>query len=116
MKPLFVSIGLGALAFAALPALAQPHITEPERVQQATAAATSHATVDLNQDRKPSFYTRDKDGTTVTEFRDRGKLPEIDVHSGFGTNYHMAQPLDSSPKIRDNNSQDQRLPSVGLKF
>lgn len=83
---------------------------------QIEAAASSSSTVDLNQDRKPSFYTRGRHGTEVVEFRDRGKAPEINVHSGLGTNYHMTQPMDYSPKIRDNDAQDGRVPSIGIRF
>ncbi|WP_150791001.1 hypothetical protein [Pandoraea norimbergensis] len=86
-----------------------------KREADARAAATSTSTVDVNQERKPSFYVDDK-GTTVTEYRDRGKPTEIDVHSRFGTNYQLTTPQDNAPKIRDNTSQTDRLPSVGLKF
>ena len=48
--------------------------------------------------------------------RDRGKPTEIDVHSRFGTNYQLTTPPDNAPRSRDNTSQNDRLPSVGLKF
>lgn len=86
-----------------------------KREADARAAATSNSTVDVNQERKPSFAI-DERGTTVTEYRDRGKPTEVDVHSRFGTNYQLTNPQDNAPKIRDNTAQDGRLPSVGLKF
>jgi len=86
-----------------------------KREADARAAATSTSSVDVNQERKPSYYVNDQ-GTTVTEYRDRGKPTEIDVHSRFGTNYQLTTPPDNSPRTRDNTSQNDRLPSVGLKF
>ncbi|MFK0377893.1 MULTISPECIES: hypothetical protein [Pandoraea] len=86
-----------------------------KREADARAAATSVQNVDVNQERKPSYYVNDQ-GTTVTEYRDRGKPTEIDVHSRFGTNYQLTTPPDNAPRARDNTSQNDRLPSVGLKF
>lgn len=86
-----------------------------KREATAKAAASSQSTVEINPTRQPSFYVQDN-GTVVQEFRDRGKPTEIDVHSALGTNYQMTQPVDNTPKIRDNSAQDNRLPSVGLKF
>ena len=86
-----------------------------KREADARAAATSKSSVDDNQERKPSYYVNDQ-GTTVTEFRDRGKPTEVDVHSRFGTNYQLTTPPDNAPRTRDNTSKNDRLPSVGLKF
>ncbi|MBN9093057.1 hypothetical protein FP568_15475 [Pandoraea pnomenusa] len=86
-----------------------------KREADARAAASSNSSVDVNQERKPAFYVNDQ-GTTVTEYRDRGKPTEIDVHSRFGTNYQLTTPPDNAPRSRDNTSQNDRLPSVGLKF
>ncbi|MCA3184718.1 MAG: hypothetical protein INH13_14105 [Cupriavidus sp.] len=68
----------------------------------------------LNQPREPSFQLRERDGTQVTEYRDKGRSTEIQVHSGFGTKYEMSKPEDSSPRIRDHDVN--RVPSVNLKF
>lgn len=68
----------------------------------------------LNQPREPSFQLRERDGTQVTEYRDKGRATEIQVHSGFGTKYEMSKPEDSSPKVRDHDVN--RVPSVNLKF
>ena len=68
----------------------------------------------LNQPREPSFQLRERDGTSVTEYRDKGRATDIQVHSGMGTKYEMSKPEDSSPKIRDHDVN--RVPSVNLKF
>ncbi|AZG13735.1 MULTISPECIES: DUF2782 domain-containing protein [Cupriavidus] len=68
----------------------------------------------LNQPREPSFQLRERDGTQVTEYRDKGRATEIQVQSGFGTKYEMSKPEDSSPRIRDHDVN--RVPSVNLKF
>lgn len=68
----------------------------------------------LNQPREPSFQLRERDGTQVTEYRDKGRSTEIQVQSGFGTKYEMSKPEDSSPRIRDHDVN--RVPSVNLKF
>ena len=41
--------------------------------------------------RTPSFHEKSKNGTEVTEYRDRGKPVEIDVKSNFGTRYQMSR-------------------------
>lgn len=48
--------------------------------------------------RTPSFHEKSKNGTEVTEYRDRGKPVEIDVKSNFGTRYQMSASPDTSPK------------------
>jgi hypothetical protein len=68
----------------------------------------------LNQPREPSFELNERDGTQVREYRDKGRAPDIEVRSGFGTHYEMSKPEDSSPKIRDRDVN--RVPSVNLKF
>ncbi|MEN7526239.1 MULTISPECIES: DUF2782 domain-containing protein [unclassified Cupriavidus] len=68
----------------------------------------------LNQPREPSFQLRERDGTQVTEYKDKGRATEIQVQSGFGTKYEMSKPEDSSPRIRDHDVN--RVPSVNLKF
>ncbi|WP_313819267.1 DUF2782 domain-containing protein [Cupriavidus sp.] len=68
----------------------------------------------LNQPREPSFVLRERDGTQVTEYRNKGQATDIQVRSGMGTKYEMSKPEDSSPKIRDHDVN--RVPSVNLKF
>lgn len=113
--PLAVGAGLLIAGHAFAQDGAETAAQAAKRQADATAAASSQSSVDVNQTRQPSFYVNDK-GTTVTEYRDRGKPTEVDVHSGFGTNYQLTTPQDNAPKIRDNTAQDGRLPSVGLKF
>ena len=55
-------------------------------------------------------------GTEITEYRDKGKPVEINVHSNLGTRYQMSAPLDTSPNVRDNGHASTRLPSVNLTY
>ncbi|MGU7782934.1 hypothetical protein [Burkholderia sp. PU8-34] len=66
--------------------------------------------------RTPSFHTVSKNGTEVTEYRDRGKPVEIDVKSNFGTRYQMSASPDTSPKPHDAGVPITRLPSVNLHY
>jgi hypothetical protein len=72
--------------------------------------------VDINVPRIPSYYLKSPNGTTITEYRDKGKPVEIDVRSNFGTHYQMSAPPDTSPKVRDNLQPNTRLPSINLKY
>lgn len=66
--------------------------------------------------RTPSFHEKSKNGTEVTEYRDRGKPVEIDVKSNFGTRYQMSASPDTSPKPHDAGVPITRLPSVNLRY
>lgn len=66
--------------------------------------------------RTPSFHEKSKNGTEVTEYRDRGKPVEIDVKSNFGTRYQMSSTLGTSPKPHDAGVPITRLPSVNLRY
>ncbi|MEB2522899.1 hypothetical protein SB379_15635 [Burkholderia multivorans] len=66
--------------------------------------------------RTPSFHEKSKNGTEVTEYRDRGKPVEIDVKSNFGTRYQMSSTPDTSPKPHDAGVPITRLPSVNLRY
>ncbi|KVF64473.1 hypothetical protein [Burkholderia vietnamiensis] len=66
--------------------------------------------------RTPSFHEKSKNGTEVTEYRDRGKPVEIDVKSNFGTRYQMSSSIDTSPKPHDAGVPITRLPSVNLHY
>lgn len=79
-------------------------------------AATASATVDLNTERTPSFHSRERDGTEVTEYRDHGKPTEIDVRSNFGTRYQMSNPTDIAPRVPSNGSPNGRVPSISLSY
>lgn len=47
----------------------------------------------------------------------QGPGPDIHVKSGMGTSYQMSKPEDSSPRIRERDGDNSRLPSVNiLKF
>lgn len=139
MKPLLPVAVAAALALCAAPALAQ---STPQANAQVAPAATANtpplsaneaaglpdlaainrpaaeaqAKVELNTPRTPSFHERSGNGTEITEFRDRGKPVEIDVHSNFGTRYQMSPPIDKAPTVRNNGQASTRLPSVHLSY
>ncbi|MHA6910905.1 hypothetical protein ACQUJS_21225 [Ralstonia pseudosolanacearum] len=80
-------------------------------IAKPTRGAIHHETV------KPSFEYRDNDGTRIEEYRVKGQAPDIHVKSGMGTSYQMSKPEDSSPRIRERDGDNSRLPSVNiLKF
>jgi hypothetical protein len=135
MKPLVACAFSCALLMYALAATAQPapdNSASEEHSAEATAneqaglpdldainrpnPASASAKVELNTTRQPSFYERDHSGTSITEYRDPGKVPEIDVHSNFGTNYQMSAPPDISPQVENPHSQLTRLPSIKLSY
>lgn len=72
--------------------------------------------VEISPPRKPSFHELSSNGTEITEYRDKGKPVEINVHSNFGTRYQMSSPADTSPQVRDNGKASTRLPSVNLRY
>ncbi|MGF6809792.1 hypothetical protein OKW30_004984 [Paraburkholderia sp. Clong3] len=72
--------------------------------------------VDINVPRTPSFHEVSPNGTEITEFRDKGKPVEINVHSNFGTRYQMSASPDTSPTVHDSGKPSTRLPSVNLHY
>ena len=66
--------------------------------------------------RTPSFHEVSPGGTEITEYRDKGKPVEINVHSGFGTRYSMSSNPDTSPQVRPNGQASTRLPSINLHY
>jgi hypothetical protein len=131
MKPLLpVAVAL-ALAFGNAAMAAQPVDDTPapgapqsaneraglpdlEKINRPAAEVSSK--VEINVPRTPSFYERSGNGTEITEYRDKGKPVEINVHSNLGTRYQMSAPLDTSPTVRDNGHPSTRLPSVNLHY
>lgn len=113
-----LALAAAVLALTAFqPAVAQENsnaLTQQElnKINNQPIAPTAKS--QLNQPREPSFQLRERDGTQVTEYRDKGRATEIQVQSGFGTKYEMSKPEDSSPRIRDHDVN--RVPSVNLKF
>ncbi|MCP3019373.1 hypothetical protein [Cupriavidus basilensis] len=114
---------LRALAFAALVALGAPAALMAQPAEQAGGALTqqelnqindrpitSPAKTQLNQPREPSFQLNERDGTQIREYKNKGQATDIEVKSGMGTKYQMSKPEDSSPKIRDHDTN--RVPSV----
>jgi hypothetical protein len=85
-----------------------------DKINRPAAVVSSH--VELNTVREPSFHTRDRDGTEVTEYRDRGKPTEIDVRSNFGTRYQMSTPFDNSPQVPSNGAPNGRVPTIKLSY
>jgi hypothetical protein len=134
MKPLLSAAAAAVLVAVSVGALAQP-IAQPA---QQTAAQKSmspeeaaglpdlksinrppanvSSKVEISPPRTPSFHELSGNGTEITEFRDKGKPVEINVHSNFGTRYQMSAPADTSPQVRDNGKASTRLPSVNLHY
>jgi len=80
-------------------------------------AAEVTSKVDINDvPRTPSYHEVSRNGTEITEYRDKGKPVEIDVKSNFGTRYTMSAPTDTSPQVRDNGRASTRLPSINLHY
>lgn len=143
MKSLAVGIYVGALLFAS-PAFAQttdtPDASESAATRASPEAPATHvmsaneaaglpdlqainrpagaasSKVELNTVRQPSYHRRERNGTEVTEYRDRGKPTEIDVRSNFGTHYQMSEPTDNSPKVPANGMPNGRIPSIRLSY
>ncbi|HTJ92417.1 MAG TPA: hypothetical protein VL424_04830 [Pararobbsia sp.] len=93
-----------------------PDLDKINRTPAANGSASSK--VEFNDPRQPSFHEKEVDGTEITEYRDRGKPTEINVHSGFGTNYQMSPPPDNSPNIPNsgNGPSTGRLPSIHITY
>jgi hypothetical protein len=135
MKPYLFAAILGALAVASLAAapriaLAAAPVDDAQAQRAANEAAglpdltkinrpaaQVSSKVDINDvPRTPSFYEKSANGTEITEYRDRGKPVEIDVHSNFGTHYQMSASPDTSPKVHSNTEPSTRLPSINLHY
>ncbi|MVZ87297.1 hypothetical protein GPZ74_25510 [Burkholderia pseudomallei] len=132
MKPLLFAAALTALALvgparaadaaqAAADAKAQAAANEaaglPDLTKINRPGAEVTSKVDFNAVRRtPSFHEKSKNGTEVTEFRDRGKPVEINVKSNFGTRYQMSASPDTSPRPHDAGVPVTRLPSVNLHY
>ncbi|CAN7659992.1 hypothetical protein LJR230_004986 [Trinickia sp. LjRoot230] len=134
MKPyVFVAATVAALfAVCNLAAAAQPAVDDAQAHAQRHAAneaaglpdldainrpaAEVSSKVDVNVPRTPSYYEKSRNGTVITEYRDKGKPVEIDVRSNFGTHYQMSASPDTSPKVRDNGQASTRLPSINLHY
>nr|WP_323071986.1 hypothetical protein [Mycetohabitans endofungorum] len=79
-------------------------------------AGVAHSRVEFNTPRTPNFYEKSPNGTSITEYRDRGKPVEIQVHSNFGTRYQMSASPDVSPQVHESGKPSTRLPSLQLKY
>ncbi|MBB2931325.1 hypothetical protein [Paraburkholderia silvatlantica] len=80
-------------------------------------AARVTSKVNINDvPRVPSYHEVSPNGTEITEFRDKGKPVEINVHSNFGTRYTMSANPDTSPQVRNNGQASTRLPSINLHY
>ncbi|WP_241300374.1 hypothetical protein [Burkholderia stabilis] len=131
MKPLILVVAATAFAAAsvAYAAGATPDADAQARAEANEAAglpdlrkinrpgAEVSSKVDFDDIRRtPSFHEKSKNGTEVTEYRDRGKPVEIDVKSNFGTRYQMSSTPDTSPKPHDAGIPITRLPSLNLRY
>ena len=137
MKPYFSAAVCAALAAASLataPRLALAAPADDAQAREAQRAANEAAglpdltkinrpaaevtsKVDINDvPRKPSFHEKSRNGTEITEYRDRGKPVEIDVRSNFGTRYQMSASPDTSPQVHSSAQPSTRFPSIGLHY
>jgi hypothetical protein len=134
LSGVLMPVAMLAAAAAASPALAQRPAapaaqTAPADAQDANEAAglpnlkqinrpagVAHSAVEINAPRVPSFYEKSGNGTSITEYRDRGKPVDIQVQSNFGTRYQMSASPDTSPQVHDSGKPSTRLPSIQLKY
>ncbi|WP_233807490.1 hypothetical protein [Paraburkholderia sp. HP33-1] len=131
MKPLLpiavaLALALGSAAMAAQPVDEPPPANAPQSANERAGlpdldkinrpAAEVSSKVDINVPRTPSFHEVSPTGTEITEFRDKGKPVEINVHSNFGTRYQMSASPDTSPTVHDSGKPSTRLPSVNLHY
>jgi hypothetical protein len=132
MKPLqsvaiaaiLAAASMGAYAQSAVATDAPPaHVMSPEEnaglpdlkaINRPAAQVTSK--VEISPPRLPSYHEESTNGTEITEYRDKGKPVEINVHSNLGTSYHMGAPLDTSPSANNSGHPSTRLPSVSLTY
>jgi hypothetical protein len=138
MKPLLSAAAAAVLAAASFGAssgasaqpIAQPSEPMPAQRQMSQEEAAGlpdlkainrppanvSSKVEISPPRTPSYHELSTNGTEITEYRDKGKPVEIDVHSNFGTRYQMSAPADTSPQVRDNGRASTRLPSINLRY
>ncbi|MGF6373692.1 hypothetical protein OKW40_006508 [Paraburkholderia sp. RAU6.4a] len=128
LLPIAVALALafGNAAMAAQPVDEPPAAGAPQSANERAGlpdldkinrpAAEVSSKVDINVPRTPSFHEVSPNGTEITEFRDKGKPVEIDVHSNFGTRYQMSASPDTSPTVHDSGKPSTRLPSVNLHY
>jgi hypothetical protein len=131
MKPLLpvavaLALAIANNAMAAQPVDAPPPADQPMSANERAGlpdlaainrpAAEVSSKVEINQPRLPSFYEKSPNGTEITEYRDKGKPVEINVHSNLGTRYQMSAPLDTSPSANSSAHPSNRLPSVSLTY
>lgn len=131
MKPLLpiavaLALAFGSAAMAAQPVDEPPPANAPQSANERAGlpdldkinrpAAEVSSKVEINVPRTPSFHEVSPTGTEITEFRDKGKPVEINVHSNFGTRYQMSASPDTSPTVHDSGKPSTRLPSVNLHY
>lgn len=116
-----ISILVGFGLFAATSAQAQNNSqalspSELNRINNQPIAPTVSATGAMNapEQRKPNYQYKDKNGTTVTEYKDANAPTQVDVKTPY-TSYEMAPPatvMPGPPKETDLIS----VPSVSIPF
>ena len=90
--------------------------SELNRINNQPIAPTVSATGATNapEQRKPNYHYKDKNGTTVTEYKDVNAPTQVDVKTPY-TSYEMAPPtsvMPGPPKETDLIS----VPSVSIPF
>lgn len=66
------------------------------------------------EQRRLSYELKEENGTHIREYREAGKAVDIEVESSFGTHYHMSNPTNQTPTIREQSIE--RVPSVRMSF
>ena len=90
--------------------------SELNRINNQPLAPTVSATGGLNapEQRKPNYQYKDKNGTTITEYKDVNSPTQVDVKTPY-TSYEMAPPtsvMPGPPKETDLIS----VPSISIPF
>lgn len=104
-----------AAATQSLSANEQAGLPNLAEINRPAAEVTSKVNIN-DVPRTPSYHEVSPTGTEITEYRDKGKPVEIDVHSNFGTRYSMSADPDTSPKVHDSLQPSTRLPSINLHY
>jgi hypothetical protein len=66
------------------------------------------------EQRRLSYELKQENGTHIREYREGNKPVDIEVESRFGTHYHMSDPTNQTPTIRDQSIE--RVPAVRMSF
>lgn len=66
------------------------------------------------EQRRLSYELKEENGTHIREYREGNKAVDIEVESSLGTHYHMSNPTNQTPTIRDQSIE--RVPAIRMSF